>query len=57
MKKFCRVLCNRISRGIVRFWVSPVLSKHQESIYSDYPVCPFGRLTLISKETLIKLLS
>lgn len=52
MNKFMQALFPKIAECITSFWVMNEQQKETRKSYKDYPVSPFGPISLISKETI-----
>lgn len=52
MNTFMQNLFRKMADLITSFWVIDDTQKEACKVYPDYPVSPFGPISLISKETI-----
>ena len=52
MNRFMQTLLRKMAECITSFWVVEESQKETRKGYPDYPVSPFGPISLISKETI-----
>lgn len=52
MNKFMQTLLRKMAECITSFWVVEESQKEARKGYPDYPVSPFGPISLISKDTI-----